>query len=263
MSGTAKPLAIVTGASSGIGYQLAKLCAENGFDLAIAADEARLHKAADDFRASGARVDAVVTDLSTTEGVDKLLALVEGRPVGALLANAGQGLGRGFLDQDFHRVRQVIDTNVTGTVYLLHKVARAMVDRGEGRILVTGSIAGFMPGTYQAVYNATKAFIDSFSVALRHELKETGVTVTCLEPGPVETNFFARAGMMDTEVGQDDKKEDPAVTARNGFDAMMKGQSEIVSGLKNKLQAAISRVMPDGVLAQMHGKMAKPGAGKE
>lgn len=262
MSNTAKPLAVVTGASSGIGFELAKLCAENGFDLVLAADETKLEEAADELLASGASVDAVVTDLATIEGVDQLIALVGDRPVGALLANAGQGLGHGFLDQDFGRVRQVVDTNITGTLYLIQNIARTMVGRGNGRILITGSVAGFLPGTYQAVYNGTKAFLDSFSVALRHELKETGVTVTCLEPGPIDTNFFERADMLDTQVGQDDKKEDPAATAKNGFEAMMKGEAEVVSGLKNKFQVAMSRITPDGVLAEMHGKMAKPGSAK-
>ena len=120
-----------------------------------------------------------------------------------MLANAGHGLGRGFLDQNFEDVRHVIDTNVTGTVYLVQLVGRSMRSRGRGRILLTGSIAGFMPGTYQAVYNATKAFVDSFSFALRAELKDTGVTVTCLMPGATETDFFERADMLDTAVGRE------------------------------------------------------------
>ena len=188
-----RPLAIVTGASTGIGYHLAELCARNGFDLLVAADEAAIHQAAQDFQALGVSADAVEADLSTTEGVDQLLAATGGRPVGALLANAGRGLGKGFLDQDFDAARKVVDTNITGTIYLLQKVGREMRSRGEGRILITGSIAGFMPGTYQAVYNGTKAFLDSFSFALRHELKDTGVTVTCLMPGATETDFFERA----------------------------------------------------------------------
>jgi short-subunit dehydrogenase len=152
----------------------------------------------------------------------------------ALLANAGHGLGHAFLDQDFTNVRHVIDTNVTGTVYLVQLVGRSMRSRGQGRILLTGSIAGFMPGTYQAVYNGTKAFVDSFSFALRAELKGTGVTVTCLMPGATETDFFERADMLDTKVGQG-KKDDPADVARVGFDAMMRGDGDVVSGWKNKL----------------------------
>src|SRR5688500_2382402 len=139
-----KPLAVVTGASTGIGYELAKLCARNGFDLVIAANEPAIEKAAQDLRALGAAVEAVETDLATLEGVDKLYTAVKGRPVEALLANAGHGLGHGFLDQDFADVRHVIDTNVTGTLYLIHKIGSDMRARKQGRILITGSIAGFM-----------------------------------------------------------------------------------------------------------------------
>lgn len=254
-----RPLAVVTGASSGIGYELAKLCVQNGFDLVVAADEAAIQKAAEDFRALGASVDAVETDLSTTAGVDQLYSALKGRNVDALLANAGHGLGHGFLDQDFGEARHVIDTNVTGTIYLIQKIGREMRARGQGRILITGSIAGFMPGAFQAVYNGTKAFMDSFSFALRNELKDSGVTVTCLMPGATDTEFFARAGMEDTKVGAG-KKDDPADVAKDGFDAMMKGEGDVVSGWKNKMQSAIANVVPAGVLAEQHRKMAEPGS---
>ena len=252
-----KPFAIVTGASSGIGLELAAICAQEGFDLLVAADRPEIHAAADRFRALGADVTVVETDLATTDGVDRLWAAAAGRPVDALLANAGHGLGRAFLDQDFADVRHVIDTNVTGTVYLVQLVGRAMRSRGQGRILLTGSIAGFMPGTYQAVYNGTKAFVDSFSFALRAELKDTGVTVTCLMPGATETDFFERADMLDTKVGQG-KKDDPADVARVGFDAMMRGDGDVVSGWKNKLQSAIANVTPAGVLAEHIGGWPNP-----
>jgi short-subunit dehydrogenase len=137
-----------------------------------------------------------------------------------------------------------------------------MRQRGAGRILVTGSIAGFMPGTYQAVYNGTKAFIDSFSFALRAELKDTGVTVTCLMPGATETEFFERADMMDTKVGQS-AKDDPADVARTGFDAMMRGDGDVVSGWQNKLQSAIANITPAGILAEQHRKKAEPGSGQK
>ncbi|MFL5023780.1 MAG: SDR family NAD(P)-dependent oxidoreductase [Microvirga sp.] len=257
----AKPLAIVTGASSGIGYELAKLCAQNGYDLLIAADQAAIHDVVKDFQALGSEVEAIEADLATLEGVDKLYAAAKGRPIGALLANAGHGLGHAFLDQDFAEARHVIDTNITGTIYLIQKVGRDMRARNEGRILITGSIAGFMPGTYQAVYNGTKAFIDSFSFALRAELKDTDVTVTCLMPGATETEFFERAGMEDTQVGQD-KKDDPAYVAQVGFDAMMRGDGDVVSGWKNKFTTILASVTPAGVLAEQHRKMAEPGSGK-
>ncbi len=256
-----KPLAVVTGASSGIGYELAKLCAENGFDLVIAADRP-IEEAAQALRGFGAEVVAVETDLATLEGVEELYAAIKGRSVDALLANAGHGLGHGFLDQDFREARHVIDTNITGTVYLIQKVGRDMRARGRGRILITGSIAGFMPGSFQAVYNGTKAFIDSFSFALRNELKDTGVTVSCLMPGATDTKFFERAGMLDTKVGRQEK-DDPAEVARDGFDAMMSGEGDVVSGWKNKLQATVANVTPAGVLAEQHRKMAEPGSGEE
>jgi short-subunit dehydrogenase len=257
-----KKLAVVTGASTGIGYELARQCARNGFDLIVVANEPEIDKAAAQLRGAGIAVEAINADLSKTEGVDKLMAKIGSRPVDALLANAGRGLGRAFLDQDWKDVRYVIDTNVTGTVYLLQKIGREMKNRGQGRILITGSIAGFMPGTYQAVYNATKAFLDSFSFALRAELKDTGVTVTCLMPGATETDFFERADMLDTKVGTQ-KKDDPADVAATGFKAMMAGEGDVVSGWHNKLQSAIATIMPSGMLAEQHRKMAAPGTAEK
>jgi uncharacterized protein len=261
MGQAARKLAVVTGASTGIGLELARICAKHQFDLVIAADEAEIHAAADMLRREGGKVQAVEADLSTIEGNDKLYAALGGQPVDALLANAGRGLGRGFLDQDFQAARRVVDTNITGTIYLLQKIGRDMRARGAGRILITGSIAGFMPGTYQAVYNGTKAFLDSFSFALRAELKDSGVSVTCLMPGATETDFFERADMLDTKVGTA-KKDDPADVAQTGFDAMMKGQGDVVSGWQNKLQSAIALIMPSETLAEQHRKMAEPGTAK-
>ena len=253
-----KPFAVVTGGSVGIGYELAKQCAENGFDLLIAADEKRVHQAAETLRSFGAEVIAVEADLSTIEGVDKLYEATGGRPVDALLANAGRGLGHAFLDQDFAKARSVIDTNITGTVYLIHRIGNDMRRRNAGRILITGSIAG----SFQAVYNGSKAFINSFAFALRDELKETNVTVTCLMPGPTETAFFDRGEMMDTSIGTS-SKDDPADVARDGFSAMMQGEGDIVSGMKNKIQSAVANVTPANVLAAQHRKMAAPGTAKE
>jgi uncharacterized protein len=261
MATQAQPLAIITGASTGIGYELAKICAERGFNLIVAADEPEIESAAETFRRAGGVVDAVQADLSTTEGVDELLAATGGRPVAALLANAGRGLGRAFLDQDWNDIRHVIDTNVTGTLYLIQKVGREMRDRGDGKILIVGSIAGFMPGTYQAVYNGTKAMLDSFSFALRAELAESGVSVTCLMPGATETDFFERADMLDTKVGTQ-KKQPADEVAKIGFDAMMHGAGDVVAGWQNKLQAAIAHVLPAGTLAEMHRKKAAPGTAK-
>jgi len=262
MSTNRRLFAIVTGASSGIGYELAELCVKNGFDLLIAADEPEIHQAAQHFRTHGATVEAVQTDLATLEGVDKLYAATKGRPVDALLANAGHGLGGAFLDQDFKQIHHVIDTNITGTIYLLHKVVRDMRTRNQGRILITGSIAGHLPGAYQAVYHGSKAFIDSFAAALRNELKETEITVTCLQPGATETEFFERAGMLDTKVGQQ-KKDDPADVAKSGFEAMMAGEGDVVSGFKNKVQVAMTGVTSADRLAEQSRKINEPGSGKQ
>jgi uncharacterized protein len=261
MGQAARKLAVVTGASTGIGYELAIQCAKHGFDLVVAADEPEILAAADVFRREGVNVEALEVNLATTGGCDRLYATLKGRAVDALLANAGRGLGRAFLEQDWEDVRYVIDTNVTGTVYLIQKIARNMRDRNEGKILITGSIAGFMPGTYHAVYNGTKAFLDSFSFALRAELKDTRITVTCLMPGATETEFFERADMMDTKVGTG-KKDDPADVAKTGFQAMMDGKGDVVSGWYNKLQSAIANVTPAGMLAERHRQMAEPGSAK-
>lgn len=256
-----RQLAIVTGASSGIGRELAKICACEGFDLLIAADEPEIEAAAEEIRGLGAAVETVLADLSTIEGVDRLVDAANriGRPVDALLANAGRGLGHGFLDQDFTRARHVIDTNITGTVYLVHRVGNDMRRRNAGRIMIVGSIAGYVPGSFQAVYSGSKAFLDSFSFALREELRGSGITVTCLMPGATQTKFHERAGMLDTGVGAA-KKDSAADVARAGFDAMMRGDSDIVSGFKNRLQSAVAQVIPAGFLARQHRKYAEPGS---
>ncbi|BCM17915.1 SDR family NAD(P)-dependent oxidoreductase [Mesorhizobium sp. J8] len=257
-----KQLAVVTGASSGIGKELAKLCAKDGYDLVIVADEPAIEQAAEALQSHGVSVDAVEADLASEDGADRLIAKIGDRDIDLLFLNAGRGLGRGFVDQDWSKARRVIDTNITGTVYLAHKLGRKMVERGRGRILFTGSIAGFMPGTFQAVYNGTKAFIDSFAIAMRHELKDSGVSVTVLMPGATQTRFFERADMMDTEVGTQEK-DNPADVAKAGYDALMAGEEQVVSGWKNKMQVAAAHVTPAGTLAEQHREMAEPGSAKE
>jgi short-subunit dehydrogenase len=257
-----RPLAVVTGASTGIGYELARVCAINGFDLIVVADEPAISGAAADFAAYGADVIPLVADLSDRAGVDKVLETVGPRRVDALLANAGHGLSAGFLDQNFDDVEHLIGTNVTGTLYLIHRVGEKMRQARQGRILITGSIAGFMPGPFNAAYNASKAFIDSFSWALHNELKDTGVTVTCLMPGATETAFFERAGLLDTKIGQA-KKDDPQMVAEIGFEAMMNGDGDVVTGWHNKMQSAIANIVPAAVLAEQHRKQAEPGSGKQ
>jgi uncharacterized protein len=260
-SDSTRPLAVVTGASTGIGFELAKQCAANGFDLILAADEP-MDRAVAECRELGARVDTVTADLATLPGVDALADRIGPRPVDALLANAGHGLGQAFLDQDFDEVQHVIATNITGTIYLIHRVATKMRARGHGRILITGSVAGYMPGSYHAVYNGTKAFIDSFSYALRNELKDTGVTVTCLMPGATETEFFKRAGLEDTKVATD-SKDDPVDVAKQGFEAMMSGDADVVTGWKNKVQTTVANVTPNELLAEQHRKMTQPGTARK
>ncbi len=256
--------AIITGASTGIGFELASIAAENGYDLLVVADEPLINAAAQDLKRHRVDVISVEADLSTLQGVDTLLAATNGRQIDILCANAGRGLGRGFLDQQVSEWRRVIDTNITGTLYLLQHVLKAMVARDEGKVLITGSIAGFIPGSFQAVYNGSKAFVDSFADAIRNEIKDSkGVTLTTLMPGPVETEFFDRADMLDTSVGASESKSDPADVARDGWEALIKGEGHIVSGWKNKLQAALAHVTPAAILAEQHRKMAEPGSGQE
>ncbi|MEP9360053.1 SDR family NAD(P)-dependent oxidoreductase [Sphingomonas sp. KR3-1] len=247
---------IITGASSGIGAQLAKLASADGYELLLVADTPFVDPAA-----GIAGAETLEVDLSTIEGVDRLLGAIGERHIDLLCANAGHGLGGAFLDQDIAEWRHVIDTNVTGTAYLLQKVLKQMVTQGEGKVLVTGSIAGWMPGSFSAVYNGSKAFVDNFTAAIRNELKDhKGITLTTLEPGPVETNFFHRAGMDDTKVGQGEKA-DPADVAKDGWDALNAGKDTIISGWMNKLQVAAAGVLPQSVPAQMHRGMAEPGSG--
>lgn len=257
-------LALVTGASTGIGLELARLAAQEGYDLIVVADEPQIRSLEVEFGKYDVKVESIEADLSGIDGVDRLLSATAGRPIDILIANAGVGTGGPFLEQDVSKWRHSIDTNVTGTVYLLQKVLRDMVARGEGRILVTGSIAGYIPGAFNAIYNATKSFINYFTEALRNELKDVdGVSLTTLMPGATDTAFFARAGMLDTEVGQDEDKADPAKVARDGWSAMMAGKGHIVSGVSNKLQVAASGVVPQSVLAEMHRGMAEPGSAKD
>jgi short-subunit dehydrogenase len=255
---TQRKFAIVTGASSGIGLELARLAAAEGYDLLVAADTPLVDASAA-LEGLGVEVESVEADLANPDGVKQLVAAIGGRPVDVLCANAGHGLGRAFLDQEPRDWQHVIDTNVTGTLYLVQEIARRMVAQGRGNILFTGSIAGFMPGSFQAVYNGSKAFIDSFAEALRNELKDTGVIVTTLMPGVTDTEFFERADLMDTQVGTSENKADPADVAKDGWEAMKAGKGHVVSGWGNKLTVAMAHVTPAGMLAEQHRKMAEPG----
>jgi short-subunit dehydrogenase len=258
--------AVITGASSGIGFELAKVFAEEGFDLLIAAEDGELTTALEELKRSGANVEAHRVDLATEAGVIELYRHVQntGRPVDALALNAGIGAGGAFATEtELADELKLIDLNVRSTVHLCKLVVADMVERDEGRILFTSSIASTMPGAFQAVYNASKSFVQSFALAIRNELKDTGITITALMPGPTETEFFERADMEDTKVGSEDK-DDPAEVARQGFEALMAGREKVVGGsFKNKVQTVAGKVIPDSKKAEMHRQMAEPGSAKE
>jgi short-subunit dehydrogenase len=261
-----RPFAVVTGASSGIGFELAKIFAEEGFDLLITAEDSEITQAQRELNQLTASVECTQLDLSREEEVARLYERIQAtaRPVDVLVLNAGIGAGGDFArETELRKELRLIDLNVRSTVHLCKLVVQDMVDRNEGRILFTSSIASTMPGAYQAVYNASKSFVQSFALAIRNELKDTDVTVTSLMPGPTETEFFERAEMLDTPVGEEEK-DDPAEVARQGFDALMAGKEKVVGGsFKNKAQTVLGKVVPDSVKAEMHRKMAQPATAGE
>ena len=263
--GTDRPLAVVTGASSGIGLELARQFARNDFDLVIAAEDAAITQVATELAGLGADVRAVQVDLTDYDGVEVVYekVLATGRPVEALALNAGVGSGGDFTDTDLRKELQVIALNVTSTVHLAKRVIPDMVERGAGKVLITSSIAATQPGPYEAVYAATKAFDQSFAEAIRSELADTGVTVTSLMPGVTRTAFFSRAGMDDTRAGSDETlQDDPALVAEQGFEALMRGDDKVVAGNPgNKVMAAVGRVTPDRVKAATHKLLSRPGSG--
>jgi short-subunit dehydrogenase len=258
------PLAVVTGASSGIGLALARECATHGFDLVVAADERRIEWAAGELRRAGGRdVTAVEVDLATPAGVEALHAAIAaaGRSVDALLLNAGVGTGGAFLDVPLEKDLMVVDLNVRSVVHLAKLVVPGMVARGSGRVLITSSIAADLPGTYQSTYNASKAFLQSFAMALRAELDASGVTVTALMPGPTDTRFFSANDMDDTRLANG-PMDDPDDVAADGFAAMMAGDERVVtSSLLTKVEHLGARFLPDAVKARLNRFMAEPGSG--
>jgi uncharacterized protein len=240
--------------------KLAREFARRGYDLVIAAEDQGIAEAARDLEQSGATVQAVQVDLADYDGVGKFYSQVKasGRPVDVVAINAGVGVGGDFArETDLNAELNLISLNVTSPVHLAKRVLHDMVERKQGRILFTSSIAGVAPGPLEAVYAASKAFLFSFSEALRNELKDTGITVTALMPGPTETNFFHRAGMDDTKVGQSEK-DDPAEVAKEGVDALLAGRDRVVAGsFKNKVFATAGRLAP-ATAAGMHKKQAEP-----
>ena len=261
---TNRPLAVITGASSGIGFELAKQCVERGFDVIICAEDARIEVAAARLSAADTIVEAVRADLATYEGNEALARAIRaaGRPVEALLLNAGIGVNGAFVQTSLEEELRVIGLNCASVVHVAKRVVPEMVLRGRGRVLITASIASTAPMPYLAVYGATKAFDLSFAEALREELRDTGVTVTALQPGATDTEFFARAEMEDTRVAQS-KKDDPAEVARQGFEAMMKGKDKVIaSSVRSKLEGLAHELLPEPAKARMQAAMNKPGSGR-
>ncbi len=257
-----KQFAVVTGASKGIGFELARQFAEHNFDVLIAADGEEIHNAARELESLGANIQALQVDLAAHDGVHQLQSAIQsgGRPVDAIAINAGIGVSGAFAETDLAAELEMVNLNVVSTLHLAKYIVKEMVARGSGRILFTASIAGTMPTPYEAVYGATKAFVRSLSQSLREELKEKGVSVTALMPGATETNFFHRAGADDTKLGAGEK-DDPAEVAKEGYEALMAGKDHVVAGsFKNKVQAAAGYALPDPLVAKAHAGQSSPGS---
>ncbi len=252
--------AVITGASSGIGLELARQFGQHGYDLLICAEDDELTAAAASLADTGAHIETVRADLATSDGVEVLLGAVtgSGRELDALVLNAGVGNGGAFVDIPLAAEQRLIALNIGSVVHLAKALLPAMVARGSGGLLFTASVAATMPGPYYATYAASKAFVLSFAEAIRYEVKDSGVTVTALMPGPTDTEFFDRAGMDDTPVNEA-KKDDPAKVAEDGFEAFQAGKDHIVGGsVINKLQAAGAQALSYPAEAAIHARMTKP-----
>jgi uncharacterized protein len=259
-----RPFAIITGASSGIGFALAHELAARGYDLAICSAGERLQSATESLRSNGTEVIDVQADLATRDGVkqfwDEITSL--GRDIDIACINAGVGVGGLFAETDLDEELNMVNLNCAGTVQLAKYVVQHMTPRNRGRILFTASIAGEMVAPREAVYAATKAFDLSLAHSIRYELRETNVTVTALQPGPTDTDFFHRAGMDNTQVGSEGKKEStPEDVAKQGIEALLAGKDHVyAASVKTKIEGMIANVIPGPVKAAMHEKMAKPKA---
>jgi short-subunit dehydrogenase len=257
-----RPFAVVTGGSSGIGYELARQFLDNGYDVLIAAEnEAHLASAALSLPGDGsAQVTTHAADLSNAAGVESLYQAIGDRSVDVLCINAGIGLGGPFMETDLETELRMIDLNCRGAVQLTKLVGENMVARDRGKLLFTSSVAATMPDPFEAVYGATKVFLRWFGEALREELKDSNVGVTVLMPSVTDTNFFNRAEMLDTKAGASNKKDDPALVAKAAFEAMMADKDKVVPTLKNKVIAAVADALPDTLAAKVHRGMSEPGS---
>lgn len=258
----AEKFAVVTGASSGIGYNLARVFAENGYDLLIGAESDGVQAAATQLQSLGVTVTPVQANLATFDGCTQFWQQVEatGRKLDAIAINAGVGVGGLFVDTNLEEEVNIVRLNCESTVHIAKRAVKKMVAQGDGKILITSSIAAEMVAPKEAVYAASKAFDLSFAKSLRFELKDTGVSVTALQPGPVDTNFFERAGLGDTKVGTEGKHDsEPYDVAKQGFEALMKGEEHVYSAsLGVKIQGTLAGLAPEALVAKMHEKMVEP-----
>ncbi|MCB5179211.1 SDR family NAD(P)-dependent oxidoreductase [Streptomyces antimicrobicus] len=264
MPAPSRPLAVVTGASTGIGYEIARELADAGHDLIVAAEDPGIHDAARRLARHTREVEAVRADLATYDGAETLVHAVRTgrRPVSVLVLNAGVGRAGRFLETDLADTARVIDLDIVSTVHLARRLLPDMADRGAGRVLLTSSVAAELPGPYHAVYNASKAFLDSFGLALRDELSGSGVLVTVLLPGATDTRFFARAGLLGTRLGRT-RKDDPALVARQACRALAAGRARVVAGsAATRVGARVLRVLPRRVRAALHRRLARPVHGR-
>jgi short-subunit dehydrogenase len=252
-------LAVVTGASSGIGLELARLFAADGYDLVVTADEPQIHDVAVDLAGAGVQVDPVVADLRDADAGERIYAAMAGRVPDAAALNAGIGRAGGFVDGDLQADLDIVDVNVRSSVHLAKLVVRDMSRVDAGRLLITSSIVAMMPGSSQSMYNASKSFLQSFAEALHDEFRGTGVSVTALMPGPTDTALFRRAEMVDTLLGRLPFKDDPAKTAAQGYAAMMRGERTVVaSSLTSKVTGTVLQVLPDSAKAMVNRVLTTP-----
>lgn len=263
MAQNEKKYALVTGATSGIGLELAKLFAADGYNIvAVARSTEDLDRIKIDFAQQyGVTVQPLSKDLFDPNAAIDIYQQVKdsGIQIEVLVNDAGQGVYGLFLESDIDRQLQIIQLNISSLTVLTYLFAKDMVQRGSGKILQLASIVSEVPAPYQAVYGGTKAYVLSFTEALISELKGTGVTLTALQPGATDTDFFNKAGAQDSKIVADKSSlADPAKVAKDGYDALMRGDDKEVSGAKNKLQSAMSNVMPDTMLADNMKKQSEP-----